>query len=240
MTKEKITTRATAYHFSDLPMATFVYVIKSARRVWVIDTFCGSLSMEPVLQDMPEGREVMVVNTHFHWDHVWGNCAFTGEVVSHRRCRELLAAGWEQELAKYGKYRRGRVERRLPTITFEQRLFFPEEGIELFYSPGHTADSISLFDHEDRLLYVGDNLERPLVYVEDPDLDAYLRTLEEYKKYRPQLLMAGHAKNLTLEEVEGTIDYLRHLKAGTEVVFVTEEERLIHAANQKVLKGECG
>lgn len=236
MDQERLTARATAYRFLDLPMPTFVYVIATARRVWVIDTFCGSLCMESIVKDLPKGREVMVVNTHFHWDHVWGNCAFPGEVISHRRCRELMAANWERDLARYGTYRRGRVDLRLPTITFETRLTFPEEGIELFYSPGHTGDSISLFDHEDRLLYVGDNLERPLVYVEDPDLDTYLRTLEEYKKYRPKLLLAGHAQNITLGEMEGTIAYLRQLKAGTEVTFATEEERRIHEANQKVVK----
>lgn len=100
-----------------------------------------------------------MVNTHFHWDHVWGNCAFAAEVIGHEQCRTLLEENWEAQLDKQKKFLRGRVERRLPTITFEQRLCFPEERIELFYSLGHTRDSISLYDQEERILYVGDNLD---------------------------------------------------------------------------------
>lgn len=237
MKKEKLSERATAYSFPDLGIETLVYLIETARRVWVIDTFCGTRSMEPILQDLPaaKGQNVMVVNTHFHWDHVWGNCAFRGEIISHRRCREMLVKHWERDLAKYGKNLQGRAEKKLPNITFEQQLIFSEEEIELFYSPGHTADSISLFDRRDRLLYVGDNLEKPLIYVEDTDLESYLHTLARYKEYRPQMIMAGHSSRLTLVDVEQTIDYLRQLKAGARLALPTEEERLIHEQNQKVI-----
>lgn len=178
-----------------------------------------------------------MVNTHFHWDHVWGNCAFAAEVIGHEQCRTLLEENWEAQLDKQKKFLRGRVERRLPTITFEQRLCFPEERIELFYSLGHTRDSISLYDQEERILYVGDNLEQPLVYVEDPDLKTYLKTLETYETYRPKLIMAGHSTKLTLDDLRSTIGYLKKLQSGTEIELATKYEQQLHQSNLKVVHG---
>lgn len=178
-----------------------------------------------------------MVNTHFHWDHVWGNCAFAAEVIGHEQCRTLLEENWEAQLDKQKKFLRGRVERRLPTITFEQRLCFPEERIELFYSLGHTRDSISLYDQEERILYVGDNLEQPLVYVEDPDLKTYLKTLETYETYRPKLIMVGHSTKLTLDDLRSTIGYLKKLQSGTEIELATKYEQQLHQSNLKVVHG---
>ena len=238
MKKEKITNRSTAYIYQDLgSIETFVYKIETPKKVFIIDTFCGSLSMEPIISDLSGVREkkIIIINTHFHWDHVWGNSAFNGEIISHCKCRAYLEKYWEKQLEEEKKYLCGRAEKKLPTITFNDYLGFPEEGIELFYSPGHTADSISIYDHADNILYVGDNLEKPLIYVEDDDLETYINTLEQYKKYRPWLIMAGHSIRLKIDNVQETIDYLKKLKAGDELVFNTEYEQTVHENNRKVI-----
>lgn len=39
-----------------------------------------------------------LVNTHWHWDHVWGNSKFPGtELWGHRRCREVLLTEGAQQ-----------------------------------------------------------------------------------------------------------------------------------------------
>lgn len=238
MRKEKISNRSTAYIFDDLgDIDTFVYLIETEKRIFVVDTFCGSLSMKPILGDLEKMRKkrAMIVNTHFHWDHVWGNCAFTEEVISHVKCRAYLDRCWEEDLKAHKNHIRGRAKKRLPTITFNERICFPEEGIEFFYSPGHTDDSISLFDHEEKILYVGDNLEKPLVYVEDNDLVRYINTLKKYIELKPKTMMAGHSMEITSRDILDTIDYLRRLEAGEEMVFATECERTTHESNKRVL-----
>lgn len=45
------------------------------------------------ITDLPVRR---VVNTHFHWDHCWGNALFPdAEIWGHRRCREVLIESGE-------------------------------------------------------------------------------------------------------------------------------------------------
>mgnify|MGYP000884136544 FL=1 len=238
--KEKISNRCTAYIFHDLGIDTFVYLVETKKKVFIVDTFCGSLSMEPILVDLEKmiGKKAIIVNTHFHWDHVWGNCAFSEEIISHGKCRAYLDRYWEKQIEAHKKQIRGRTEKKLPTITFSDRFCYPEEGIELFYSPGHTDDSISLFDHDDKLLYAGDNLEKPLIYVEDNDLETYIKTLEKYIAFSPKMIMAGHSMGLTGEDLLGAIDYLRRLGAGEEMVFTTEYERSVHENNKRVLSKE--
>lgn len=238
MDVKKLGRRATVFQFTEIESySTYVYLIETEKRFFLIDTFCGAGSMAPIREMLDSScKEVIVINTHFHWDHVWGNCSFRDKtIVGHEKCRSLLAQRWEEQLEKNGRYRAGRADKTLPNLTFTDRLFFVEDGIELFSSPGHTEDSISVYDHEEKILYVGDNLEKPLIYVESPEIGGYLATLETYRKVHPRMLAAGHTLALTEADIENTIDYLKGLSEGGEPVFQSEYEKEIHAQNLRMV-----
>ena len=61
---------------------------------FVIDTLMGPQDMEPILDLLRERageRRIVVVNTHHHWDHVYGNAAFPGiDIVAQRSCPRLM------------------------------------------------------------------------------------------------------------------------------------------------------
>lgn len=216
---------------------TNVFLIEKKSKVFLIDTFCGADSMIPIKKVLEyNNKEVIVINTHFHWDHVWGNSSFKGNIIiSHETCRELLDKCWEDELKKNEKYILGNVEKYLPNLTFKTSINFHNEGIEIFYSPGHTIDSISIFDHDEKILYVGDNLEKPIIYVENNDIETYVKTLKTYLDYKPNKIMAGHSLNLTEENINETIKYLNDLKNGHEIHFETEYMRKIHMENYNLI-----
>lgn len=217
---------------------TYVYLLEKKTAFYLLDTFCGSASMAAVLERVrakPE-KPLIVINTHSHWDHVWGNCSFPdSRIIAHERCRAILEQDWEEPFAAYGTQVMGRADKRLPDWTFSERLCFPEDGIELFYSPGHTSDSLSLYDHEERILYAGDNLEKPLIYVESPDLAAYIVTLRHYLDLLPQRITAGHTAELTLQDIADTLDYLENLQAGRPVTFECANKRRIHEQNLQTI-----
>lgn len=233
---QSISRNAIAYVYDSIESyLTNVFLIEGRSKVFIIDTFCGSESMVSVLNTLNtnfQNKEIIVINTHFHWDHVWGNCSFRGKnIISHEICRELLDKQWETQVNKNKRYIEGKVEKCLPGITFKEKIIFHDEGIELFYSPGHTVDSISIFDHNERILYVGDNLEKPIIYVENDDISAYIKTLENYLNYKPKKIAAGHTLNLTEENIFETIEYLNGLSIGKEMHFESEYERKIHYQN---------
>lgn len=238
---EKVGTRGTLFIFDDLDgLPTTVYLINGPRHVFVVDTFLGPESMEPVLAHMAEhcpGKPVVVFNTHYHWDHIWGNCAFPGAaIVSHSLTRAKTAEVGAKELEAYGKYRQGRVELVLPGLTFGSSLCFEDDGVEFFHSPGHTEDSSSCYDRVDGVLLAGDNLELPLPYLYWDKLGSYLETLDGYLKLGARRVIAGHHPLVTGEIIGGNMEYLGDFGSGKAEKHRDGEGRGTHARNMAVLE----
>ena len=52
------------------------------------------------LQDLGDAPLLAIVNTHWHWDHVWGNAMFPGVPIwGHERCRSHLLERGEADRA---------------------------------------------------------------------------------------------------------------------------------------------
>jgi len=187
-------------------------------RTYLCDTFLGPEPMDLVMEAFrAEDRDqpVVVFNSHSHWDHVWGNCAFPGSlVIAHRLCRECLERDFERELAAYGGQARGVVTPRFPDLVFTGRVLFADDAVEFFHSPGHTEDSASCLDLREGILYVGDNVEEPIPYVEYPGLARYVATLERYVRLNPAAYVAGHGRSFPRELLQANLDYVRRLAAG--------------------------
>lgn len=235
----RLNSYSTAFTYDDLESYLTSAFLIEKEKFYLIDTFCGPESMLPILEEIEKAspkKEVVVINTHFHWDHVWGNCSFSSYgIIAHEKCRKLLHESWEAQLSKNEKYIMGPVEKKLPNITFEEKMVFHTDGIELFHSPGHTEDSISIFDHENQFLYVGDNLEKPIIYVENKDISTYIETLKKYLEYKPKRIIASHTLDITEQDLYKTINYLEKLLNGQEVLFKTEYENKIHEQNLKTI-----
>jgi len=236
MTEIPLSPQATAFRFDDIPdYYTCAFLIETQRRVFLLDTFAGPDSMTTLrerIDAIQADRQVVVVNSHFHWDHVWGNSVFEDfPIIAHDRCRETLVARWDEQVERSGRFMQGKAGRVFPSVVFGDRLSFLEDGIELFHSPGHTDDSISLFDRRTESLYVFDNLERPIVYVEDKDVDRYIATLESYRRLNPKHIHGSHTVNLDDSDITQTIRYLKGLQAGIPRTFETDYETKVHREN---------
>lgn len=220
---------------------TSVFILEGKKKIYIIDTFCGIESMEKVKVLIGDriNKEIIVINTHFHWDHIWGNCVFENNIiVSSLLTKKMIEEKWEEEYKENKKYIQGEAVKKLPNLTFEGKIVFEEDGIEIFQSPGHTIDSITIYDRIDNTLIVGDNLERPLVYVESNDLKGYITTLERYKEYFPCKIFASHTLQLEYNDIERTISYLSKLMNRKEISFETKEEGRVHIYNRKFLFGK--
>jgi glyoxylase-like metal-dependent hydrolase (beta-lactamase superfamily II) len=166
---------------------------------YVIDTGLGSGSIRPIIEYLGDDKKpVIVVNTHCHWDHIWGNWMFENSIIiSHVKCRELMDKHWDEAISELSKHKDGDVHKSLPNLVIENNIYFPNDSIEIFYSPGHDVDCISIYDAIDRVLYVGDNIgdtEDEIVPYIGTDKETYKGTVDLYKKYDFEICISGHNK----------------------------------------------
>ena len=234
-----LSSNSKAYVFEDIhPIHTAVYLIVAEQHQFLIDTYCGSAYLEEVRKDLSASKKpLLVINSHHHWDHIWGNCAFKNTpIIAHTLCRKEEELTWEKQYQENIKYAKGDCSCTLPNITFEQKLIFEEDGIELLHTPGHTLDSISVYDRNHKILYAGDNLELPIVYVQQPDLDIYIHTLNQYLAMDVEKYTGSHELTVTREDIVTIRNYLTALKNGESLSFEDSYVQWVHNCNLEVLR----
>jgi cyclase len=213
----RISARGTLVSFDD-PYFTNVYIIFADEFVFVLDTFLGDDPMQIIrniisnagCSEMP----LVIFNSHADYDHYWGNGAFKKSIVTgHERCRARIISESAESLLKYAEHKRGHVEIVPPNLVFQKSLKFIDEEISFFYTPGHTIDSSSCFDERDGVLFVGDNVESPIPYLNHPNFEQYKRTLEAYLELDWKTIITGHDPSMEdANLIRQNIGYLRRFK----------------------------
>jgi glyoxylase-like metal-dependent hydrolase (beta-lactamase superfamily II) len=149
------------------------------------------------------------VNSHTHNDHVGDNWRFTdiygmdtpftresakgsrgdaqAELAPGEICGEL-PAGFDAKSYATRPFNITHWLRRGEKIDLGGRV------LEVISTPGHTPDSISLWDAEESLLFVGDMYYAGPIYLYRPetDLDAYEASIARMISLHPRLLLPAH------------------------------------------------
>lgn len=195
----------------------FCYLVKGEKKDLLIDTGMGILPITQVLEKVRNSaRELIVVNTHWHFDHVGGNNQFKTVFVPNNtdEVRGLLR-GWSwEDLEKYGFFDGfyNNDDSTVPPDFDLEHFFLPgskniepvlKDGyiidlggktLEIIETPGHTPGGISLFEHANGLLFTSDLLYEGPLYAFEPESDPkiYLRSLEKIKRKFGGSLITTH------------------------------------------------
>ncbi|HTY08687.1 MAG TPA: MBL fold metallo-hydrolase, partial [Candidatus Edwardsbacteria bacterium] len=97
-------------------------------------------------------------------------------------------------------------------------------------------DSISVYDREDNVLFVGDNVEKPLPYLYSRDLEQYQRTLDSYLKFKAKRIIAGHCATVTRKTIRQDLEYLRAFSSNKTRKYETGRFKQAHGQNVKVMQ----
>jgi len=133
------------------------FLLLGEKKALLIDTAYGRGDFPNIVDSLLDGRELMVVNTHGHFDHTGGNF-FYPEVYMHpyaknecRRSFGKLDEAWMANMP-YPDYK---------TIDVEDGHVFDLGGrqVECIYTPSHNDGSITFLDHGRRLLFSGDEFD---------------------------------------------------------------------------------
>ncbi len=198
----------------------------------VVDTTQSPPDMQALLDVAGIAAPIvrLVINTHFHSDHVWGNQLFACPILAHRLCRERMEANlvgeWSpQALAAFIAAREkedsaGAREAReklsglrvtLPTTLLDERrdLKFGRVRIEVIHLGGHTPDSCVVWLPEARVLFAGDLIfARRHPYILDADVPAWIAALRRLPEFGAQAIVPGHGLLCGEPEVAALRDYL--------------------------------
>jgi len=234
---EEVGTRGVMFGFEQ-PYRTNVFVINGSRHVFVCDTCLGSEPMNQVKQYFAEKRidskQVVVFNSHGDYDHFWGNGCFRSSlIIGHQLCRSRIEKESQKDLEEFKAHKLGEVEIVAPNVVFDKSVFFADEGVEFYHTPGHTEDSSSCYDHVDRTLFVGDNVESPLPYLSELNFAGYVATLEEYIQRNAKTIVAGHAEAvLDADAVRSCLKYFRDFEdQSIDITKLNRREKIIHYMN---------
>jgi cyclase len=150
-----------------------------------------------------------VVNSHFHYDHSFGNGAFGPDVqtIGHRFTRTAIETfdtiHREPYLSWIGRAEGQNLERSkeivpiAPKLTLETSMVLNKGGREirlLFLGRGHTAGDVVLFLPKERIVCSGDLVEGVIPYMGDGYFDEWVKTLEALKQLDFAVCLPAHGR----------------------------------------------
>jgi len=192
---------------------TVSVLVVTVNRAFVVDTLTRPQDMDPVLAalaDHATGRRRVVVSTHHHWDHVYGNAAFpTSDIVAQRNCPRLMeeqAQGISESIP--APPREGVP---LPTVTFGDRVTYlgEDETVHLIHTPGHSEDSLVVYLDAAQALLAGDTLEWPLPnFAQRDGYAVWIRTLRQLKQLPVEVIVPSHGPVMGKELIDANERYV--------------------------------
>src|SRR5262245_560318 len=187
------------------------YLITGSKRALLFDTGIGIGDMRALVSKLTN-LPIEVLNSHTHVDHIGDDWQFDHILGVQSAYTQLNAQGASQEQVRemvLPERLCGNVPAGFDVQTHSIPAFkishFVKDGdkidlgdrrLEVLLTPGHTPDSLCLFDRKNKLLFTGDTFyPGPIfLYVPDTDVAAYTRSVERLAKLAPQLdlLLPSH------------------------------------------------
>ncbi|WP_249375579.1 MBL fold metallo-hydrolase [Streptomyces sp. I05A-00742] len=175
----------------------------------------------------------LVVNTHHHGDHTYGNCVFApgATIIGHAGCREqALAVGPQlHAIWPWVEYGDVRITPAALTYTDELTLHLGDTEVRLIHpGPSHTVGDTIVWLPRQRVVFTGDlvfNGGTPFVLF--GSLSGSLQALETLRALDAEIVVPGHGEVTDPGAYDRVESYLR---------FVGELARTAHAAGRTPLE----
>lgn len=185
------------------------FLIKGKDRALLFDTGLGVCNIKDVASSLYEG-EILVVNSHFHFDHIGNNFRFdkvygrvdeyskriSEEGLSNSQIRAQFQdkcflgekpADFDAEKYQVKPYNLEHIE--------DGQIFdLGGRKLKAIYAPGHSGDSVVLYDEENKSMFTGDYFYLGGLYAffDDPshgvsNLDEYLQSAKRLVRECPNV-----------------------------------------------------
>lgn len=191
------------------------YLIKAKEHNFLIDTGCGDKDGKELLDyinSLNDHKPLIVINSHNHFDHVWGNSVFKEcTIIAQRNCYDIYRKDFENVKEEFKQLIAGNVYYCPPNFLINEEYYFTNDKILLIPSLGHTIDGLIIYDEEDKVLYAGDNIgDTPteVLPVLECSKEDYRAAIIRMKELDVKLLVSGHNKIQTKEFLDQILNKL--------------------------------
>ena len=190
------------------------YLVAGNDRACVIDTMNGYNDLKKAVRELTD-KPLIVVNTHGHPDHIFGNIYFDEAYMN------PADAGLAREFTEIPEFVEACREHGLSMPPFKDILpgdiiDLGGRTLEVFALPGHTPGGILLLLREDRILFTGDSVNHHLWMQLDGCLPMkqFLKELDKimFLQERADVILHGHARDTD------DISLLRCMRDGVEEI----------------------
>jgi hydroxyacylglutathione hydrolase len=160
------------------------YLILGSRRALLFDTGPGVRDISKIVRALTT-LPVTALPSHMHFDHTGGLSAFRNIAVADLPVlRDCERDGWlyaSDEI--YRGFREGMVWTPVKVnqwLPIGSQIDLGDRVLKLLHTPGHSTDSVSLWDQQANVLFAADYIYPGPLYAQIPgaDLKSYLDTAE--------------------------------------------------------------
>lgn len=156
-----------------------------------------------------------VINTHYHWDHIWGNQLFKEcIIIAHDACRQKVMQEGLEVLDRFkqkNSYYES-VELVSPNLTFSNTMTLNAEAempVEVCHFSSHSFDSAYVYLPNQQILVAGDILEDPFPLLErENGTQEYLTGLKKLMQKPIKTIIPGHGQVSGKELLENNYHYI--------------------------------
>jgi cyclase len=156
----------------------------------------------------------MVINTHHHGDHNFGNQVFgpSAIIFAHERARTEMADTGLALTALWPQVEWGKIRVVLPIVTFVDRLtvHVGARRAELIHvGPAHTTNDVVVWLPDERVLFAGDVvLSGATPFNLMGSISGALTAIERLRELGPRTVVSGHGPVTGPEVFDENADYL--------------------------------
>ena len=217
-----------------------LYLIRGNNECLLIDTGCGIFPLKPIIEKFLNGKKLIVINTHSHFDHVGGNYEFD-KVFIHESEKGAITAPIDLKYLKKESSsiileQCNKLKWILPPVKQVVQLnggeLFDLGGIkvEIIHSPGHSPGSITLFTDKGEL-FTTDVANYGTMFLPPKDnLSFFINSIKE-------LIELSNNKGVqeiypSHEDFNVSVELLTDLAAHLENIDKFWDERIPNSANK--------
>jgi glyoxylase-like metal-dependent hydrolase (beta-lactamase superfamily II) len=207
------------------------YLIVGEKRALLFDTGMGISNIKKVVEGLTQ-LPVSIMNSHTHNDHVSDNWQFgriygMDTAFTREHAKGSVAAAQEEigPGAICGELPAGFDARSYAVKPFHitdwihggEKIDLGGRVLEVISTPGHTPDSISLWDAQNRLLFTGDMYYPGPIFLFRPetDLHAYEASIKKMASLKSKLLLTAH--NVAVgdpADLPRVLDAMKQVRSG--------------------------